>query len=147
MICHRCARIHCYVESFFWISLYLIDDAIAKLFVTYTVRKAIQIFAIYHEMQRKTRYYLKYSAQYHVFPATFHVKSRKIDFLWDSVLLLLKMSQSFSTRAYLRVTLVGWSDLALLTIFENGHYAANQVKFYESTRCKVFILKNHRGLK
>ena len=32
----------------------------------------------------KTRYCMKYSAWYHVFPATFHVLSRKIDFLWDS---------------------------------------------------------------
>ena len=29
--------------------------------------------------------YMKYSAQYHVFPATFHVISRKIEYLWDSV--------------------------------------------------------------
>ena len=29
--------------------------------------------------------YMKYSAQYLVFPATFHFISRKIDFLWDSV--------------------------------------------------------------
>ena len=28
---------------------------------------------------------MKFSAQYHVFPATFHVISRKIDFLWDSL--------------------------------------------------------------
>ena len=28
---------------------------------------------------------MKYSAQYLVFPATFHVISRKIDYLWDSV--------------------------------------------------------------
>ena len=28
---------------------------------------------------------MKYSVYYHVFPATFHVISRKIDFLWDSV--------------------------------------------------------------
>ena len=28
---------------------------------------------------------MKYSAVYHVFPATFHVISRKIDFLWNSV--------------------------------------------------------------
>ena len=28
---------------------------------------------------------MKNSAVYHVFPATFHVISRKIDFLWDSV--------------------------------------------------------------
>ena len=28
---------------------------------------------------------MKYSALYHGFPATFHVISRKIDFLWDSV--------------------------------------------------------------
>ena len=36
-------------------------------------------------MQRKTRYYMKYSAKYHIFHTTFHVKSRKIDYLWDSV--------------------------------------------------------------
>ena len=34
----------------------------------------------------KTRYITKYSAKYHVFPATFHVISRKSDYLWDSVL-------------------------------------------------------------
>ena len=28
---------------------------------------------------------MTYSAQYHVFPTSFHVTSRKIDFLWDSV--------------------------------------------------------------
>ena len=26
-----------------------------------------------------------YSAKYHVFPDTFHVISRKVDYLWDSV--------------------------------------------------------------
>ena len=31
---------------------------------------------------------MKYSTYYHVFPDTFHVISRKIDFLWDSVELL-----------------------------------------------------------
>ena len=35
-------------------------------------------------MSRKTRYYLKYSVLYLVFLATFQVKSRKIDYLWDS---------------------------------------------------------------
>ena len=29
---------------------------------------------------------MKYSAYYHVFPTTFHVILRKIDFVWDSVL-------------------------------------------------------------
>ena len=29
--------------------------------------------------------YMNYSAEYHVFPATFHVISRKVDYLWDSV--------------------------------------------------------------
>ena len=28
---------------------------------------------------------MNYSAQYHVFPATFHVTSRKVEYLWDSV--------------------------------------------------------------
>ena len=28
---------------------------------------------------------MKYSAQYHVSPATFHVISRKVEYLWDSV--------------------------------------------------------------
>ena len=28
---------------------------------------------------------MKCSALYHVFPATFHVISRKVDYLWDSV--------------------------------------------------------------
>ena len=28
---------------------------------------------------------MTFSAQYHVFPATFHVISRKVDYLWDSV--------------------------------------------------------------
>ena len=28
---------------------------------------------------------MKYSEEYHDFPATFHVISRKVDFLWDSV--------------------------------------------------------------
>ena len=36
-------------------------------------------------MLRKPRYYMKYSAQYLVFPATFHVISWKIYFFWDSV--------------------------------------------------------------
>ena len=31
-----------------------------------------------------TLYNMKYSAQYHVFPASFHVTSRKVDFFWDS---------------------------------------------------------------
>ena len=31
------------------------------------------------------RYYMKYSALYLVFPATFHVISRKINYPWDSV--------------------------------------------------------------
>ena len=35
-------------------------------------------------MRRKTRYYVKYSAQYLVFPASIHVTSRKIDYLWNS---------------------------------------------------------------
>ena len=30
--------------------------------------------------------YMIYSALYHVFPATFHVISRTVDFLWDSVM-------------------------------------------------------------
>ena len=29
---------------------------------------------------------MKYSAEYHVFHATFHVISRKVDFHWDSVM-------------------------------------------------------------
>ena len=28
--------------------------------------------------------YMNYSEQYHVFAATFHVISRKVDYLWDS---------------------------------------------------------------
>ena len=36
-------------------------------------------------MQKKTRYYTKYSALYLVFAATFHVISRKNDNFWDSV--------------------------------------------------------------
>ena len=31
---------------------------------------------------------MEYSAQYHVFSATFHVRSQKIDFLWDTILYL-----------------------------------------------------------
>ena len=30
------------------------------------------------------RYYTKYSAKYLVFPTTFRVMSRKIDYLWDN---------------------------------------------------------------
>ena len=36
----------------------------------------------------KTRYNMKYSAQYHVFPATFDAISWKINYLWDSVYFL-----------------------------------------------------------
>ena len=36
-------------------------------------------------MEWKTWYYMNYSPEYHVFPATFHDISRKINFLWDSV--------------------------------------------------------------
>ena len=36
-------------------------------------------------MYRKTWYHMKYSAEYHVFPASFQVISRKVDYLWDSV--------------------------------------------------------------
>ena len=54
-------------------------------FLSCTVQKAINISAIEHEMQRKTRYYMNYSAQYLVFPDTFHVISRKIDSLCDRV--------------------------------------------------------------
>ena len=36
------------------------------------------------KLRGKTRYYTKYSAEYHVFPATFHVLSRKVGYLWDS---------------------------------------------------------------
>ena len=32
----------------------------------------------------KTRYYMKYSVQYHFFHTTFYVLSRKINYFWDS---------------------------------------------------------------
>ena len=41
---------------------------------------------------------MKYSALYHVFPATFHVISRKINFLRDSVVLYLFFRASFLTN-------------------------------------------------
>ena len=39
---------------------------------------------------------------------------------------------------------VGWSDLALLAIFENGHYAANQIYFYESNSKKGEICSSRQ---
>ena len=42
---------------------------------------------------------MKYSAQYHVFSATFHVISRKIDFLWDSVLMYNNNKRTVDSRA------------------------------------------------
>ena len=54
---------------------------------------------------------------------------------------------------------LGWSDIVFLGIFENGHYAADELYFYESNfknrqiwplarrLCsKVFTFKNHRDL-
>ena len=35
--------------------------------------------------ENKIQYYMKYSVKYHVFPDTFQVISRKVDYLWDSV--------------------------------------------------------------
>ena len=49
---------------------------------------------------------MKYSAQYHVFPATFHVISRKINYLWNSEgiyfgnLLDLRLNQNGKTDTY-----------------------------------------------
>ena len=57
----------------------------AQKYFFYPVRKAIQISAIEHEIERKPWYYMNYSAKYQVFPATFHVISRKVDYLCDSV--------------------------------------------------------------
>ena len=37
-----------------------------------------------HEMQKQTNFNMKFSAQYLVSPAKFHVKLRKIDCSWDS---------------------------------------------------------------
>ena len=46
---------------------------------------------------------------------------------------------SFLTRP------VGWSDIALFAIFENGHYAADQVYFYESNLKKIVEFDRMRG--
>ena len=47
---------------------------------------------------------MKYSAQYHVFPSTFHVLSRKIDFLWDIVYSFLD-SLELSSRLQVNIIL------------------------------------------
>ena len=62
--------------------------------------------------------------------------------LWEnyySVIVNFKLKVTLSnwTWLVLQQTLchgctVGWSDIHLLSIFENGHYAADQVHFYES---------------
>ena len=41
---------------------------------------------------------------------------------------------------WLAPLLVGWNDKALLAIFENGHYAADQEYFYESNSKKTVYL-------
>ena len=43
-------------------------------------------------------YFVKYSALYHVFHTTFHCISRKVDYLWDSVLLVKVWSEIYYRR-------------------------------------------------
>ena len=62
----------------------------------------------------------------------------------------------------MKIYSLGWSDIAIFAIFENEHYAANQVYFYESNPIqkigeigphvldvcisgKVFTLKKSQG--
>ena len=49
-------------------------------------------------MKRKVEENQKYSALYLVFTGTFRVISRKIDYLWDSVLLLYSTVNNVTTH-------------------------------------------------
>ena len=43
--------------------------------------------------------------------------------------------------------MLGWSDIELFFDFENGHYAADQVYFYESNAKKIGEIRRARAAK
>ena len=82
-------------------------------------------------MQRKRIYCTKYSAQYLVFPATFRVISRKIDNLWDSVAIMMRMPRLYCIcHEVLLVTRGRISDLRTPRYTIGTHRNFNQDTVY-----------------
>ena len=75
-------------------------------------------------MYRKTRYYTKYSAKYLVFPATFRVICRKIDYLWDSASLELYNGRAMTGKL--------WQHIQYTLTRPRVHLACNSRKMLQN---------------
>ena len=51
---------------------------------------------------------------------------------WVNKNMLQPQAADFESRP--QACVVGWSDIELFSYFENGHYAADQVYFYDSKK-------------
>ena len=91
---------------------------------------------------------MKYSAQYHVFPSSFHVLSRKIDFLWDSVQSFLD-SLELSSRLQVNVILSsqGFKGKCLLYnrfYCRHSQFVRKHVQQIAVQSCVHFCVEPHR---